>query len=69
VDIFNHLSAVSDPIRDINVKHNERNLLDVLFLVLTAILSSAQGWKDIKVFGDASAPPTCTPTLPGFLGE
>ena len=50
MNIFNHLSAVPDPRKDINVKHN---LLDVLFLVLAAVLSGAQGWKDIQVFGDA----------------
>ncbi|WMU75287.1 ISAs1 family transposase (plasmid) [Enterobacter bugandensis] len=50
MNIFIHLSAVPDPRKDINVKHN---LLYVLFLVLAAVLSGAQGWKDIQVFGDA----------------
>lgn len=50
MNIFDDLSAVPDPRRDINVKHN---LLDVLFLVLAAVLSGAQGWKYIQVFGDA----------------
>uniref|UniRef100_UPI00358F7BC0 transposase family protein n=1 Tax=Scandinavium goeteborgense TaxID=1851514 RepID=UPI00358F7BC0 len=50
MNTFNHLSAIPDPRRDINVKHN---LLDVLFLVFAAVLSGAQGWEDIQVFGDA----------------
>lgn len=50
MNIFSYLSAIPDPRKDINVKHN---LLDVLFLVLAAVLSGARGWKDIQVFGDA----------------
>lgn len=49
MNIFSYLSVISDPRRDINVKHN---FLDVVFLVLAAILSGANGWKDIQVFGD-----------------
>lgn len=50
MSIFSYLSIVPDPRKNINVKHN---LLDVLFLVLAAVLSGAQGWKDIQIFGDA----------------
>ncbi|WMU73266.1 ISAs1 family transposase [Enterobacter bugandensis] len=50
MNIFSHLVSIPDPRSDINVKHN---LLDVLFLVLSAVLSGARGWKDIQVFGDA----------------
>ena len=50
MNIFNYLSVIPDPRKDVNIKHN---LFDVLFLVLAAILSGAHGWKDIQVFGDA----------------
>ena len=41
-------SIITDPRKDINLKHN---LLDILFLVVTAILSNAEGWVDIEEFG------------------
>ena len=50
MNIFNCLSVIQDPRKDVNIKHN---LFDVLFLVLAAVLSGAHGWKDIQVFCDA----------------
>lgn len=46
---INHFSKITDPRTDINVKHN---FLDILFLTVSAVLSGAEGWKDIKDFGD-----------------
>lgn len=43
-------SILEDPRTDINKKYE---LLDILFLTATAVLSGAEGWKDIKEFGDA----------------
>ncbi len=43
-----HFSVIEDPRTDINVKHD---ILDILFLVVTAILSNAEGWEDIEEFG------------------
>ena len=44
-----HFSSIEDPRTDINVKYD---LLDILFLSVSAVLSGAEGWKDIKEFGD-----------------
>ena len=41
-------SIITDPRKDINLKHD---LLDILFLVVTALLSNAEGWVDIEEFG------------------
>ncbi|MDQ7072371.1 MAG: ISAs1 family transposase [Gammaproteobacteria bacterium] len=44
-----HFGDIDDPRNPINVKHD---LLDVLFLAVSAVISGAEGWKDIKEFGD-----------------
>lgn len=44
-----HFESLEDPRRDINRKHE---LLDIIFLTVTAVLSGAEGWKGIKEFGD-----------------
>ncbi len=46
IDYFNELE---DPRSHINRSHD---LLDVLFLTIAATLSGAEGWQDIKDFGD-----------------
>ncbi|MDQ7048546.1 MAG: ISAs1 family transposase [Enterobacterales bacterium] len=46
---IDHFTSIEDPRTNINVKHD---LLDVLFLTVSAVLSGAEGWKDIKEFGD-----------------
>ncbi|MEM0909609.1 MAG: ISAs1 family transposase [Pseudomonadota bacterium] len=43
-----HFSDVTDPRTHINVKHD---FLDVIFLTVSAVLSGAEGWHDIEVFG------------------
>ena len=49
MSLLTHLAAIEDPRRDINKKHE---LLDILFLTVSGVLSGAEGWKDIKEFGD-----------------
>lgn len=49
MSFIEHFSEVNDPRTHINVKHD---FLDVLFLSVSAVLSGAEGWKDIKEFGD-----------------
>ena len=49
MSLLTHLATIDDPRRDINKKHE---LLDILFLTVSAVLSGAEGWKDIKDFGD-----------------
>jgi len=47
--ILTHLEQLPDPRKDINLKHN---LVDVLFLVLSGVLSGATGWQSIQEFGE-----------------
>lgn len=49
MSFIEHFGAIADPRTNINVKHE---LLDVLFLSVSGVLSGAEGWKDIKDFGD-----------------
>jgi predicted transposase YbfD/YdcC len=48
MSFMEHFAIVDDPRQDINVKHD---LLDVLFLTVSAVISGAEGWKDIEEFG------------------
>ncbi len=50
MSFLEHFSIIEDSRYDINKKHN---LLDVLFLTATAVMSGAEGWKDIQEFGKA----------------
>lgn len=43
-----HVSEIEDPRKNINVKHD---FIDVLFLRMSAVMSGAEGWKDIEEFG------------------
>lgn len=43
-----HFSPLEDKRKLINIKYN---LMDVVFLTLTALLSGAEGWQDIHRFG------------------
>uniref|UniRef100_UPI00139231D0 transposase family protein n=1 Tax=Serratia microhaemolytica TaxID=2675110 RepID=UPI00139231D0 len=49
MSIFNYISEIPDPRKDINKKHK---LVDVIFLVFSAVLSGASGWKSIQEFGE-----------------
>lgn len=50
MNIIEHLSIVEDTRSDINQKHD---LIDVMFLVISAIASGSEGWQDIEIYGDA----------------
>ena len=45
-----HLDEIQDSRQDIN---KEYELADIIFLTMAAVLSGAEGWKAIKLFGDA----------------
>lgn len=47
--LLNHLSTIPDSRKETNKKHQ---LVDVVFLTFSAILSGASGWKSIQQFGD-----------------
>lgn len=49
MSFINHFESLEDTRSHINKKHE---LLDIIFLTVVAILSGAEGWKDIKQFGD-----------------
>ncbi|GGZ15956.1 MAG: ISAs1 family transposase [Shewanella fodinae] len=53
MDLLEHLTVVEETRSDINQRHN---LVDVMFLVLSAIMSGAEGWQDIETFGDSKLP-------------
>lgn len=44
-----HFSIIKDPRKDMNKRHE---LLDILFLVVSALLSNAEGFEDIEDFGE-----------------
>ena len=48
MSFIDYFGEITDPRKDINVKHN---LLDVIFLTITAVISGCEGWKDIYDFG------------------
>lgn len=50
MSLVQHLEIIPDPRQDINLKHN---LIDVIFLTLSAVLSGADGWKAIQDFGES----------------
>lgn len=50
MSFIDHFEEIQDTRSHINKKHD---LLDVIFLTVSAILSGAEGWKDIKTFGDS----------------
>ena len=49
MSLLAQLATIDDLRRDINKRHD---LLDILFLTVSGVLSGAEGWKDIKEFGD-----------------
>ncbi len=50
MSFISHFESLEDPRSHINKKHD---LLDIVFLTVVAIISGAEGWKDIKQFGDS----------------
>lgn len=49
MSLFKQLANITDQRSDINKKHD---LIDVIFLTLSAVLSGANGWKSIQEFGE-----------------
>ena len=50
MNIIEHLSVVEDTRSDINKKHD---LIDIMFLIISAIASGSEGWQDIEIYGDS----------------
>ena len=50
--LIEHLTLIEESRSDINRKHD---LVDVMFLVISAIMAGAEGWRDIETYGDAKA--------------
>lgn len=50
--LLEHLTLVEETRSDINQKHE---LVDVMFLVISAIMAGAEGWQDIETYGDSKA--------------
>ncbi|MGV7960439.1 ISAs1 family transposase [Photorhabdus tasmaniensis] len=50
MNLIEHLSVVKETRSDIN-RHYE--LVDVIFLVVSAIMAGAEGWQDIETYGHA----------------
>ena len=48
--LLNQLSIIRDPRQPTKVHHN---LVDVLFLAITAVISGCEGWEEIEDFGNA----------------
>ncbi|ECV7111180.1 ISAs1 family transposase, partial [Salmonella enterica subsp. enterica serovar Florida] len=46
---IDHFSALDDPRKKINIRYD---FLDIVFLTVCAVVSGAEGWKDIKQFDD-----------------
>ena len=52
MNLIEHLTLVEETRSDINQKHD---LVDVMFLVISAIMAGAEGWRDIETYGDSKA--------------
>lgn len=50
MNLIEHLTLVEETRSDINQKHD---LVDVIFLVISAIMAGAEGWRDIETYGDS----------------
>ncbi len=48
--LIEHLSVVKETRSDINRQYE---LIDVIFLVVSAIMAGAEGWQDIETYGRA----------------
>ncbi|MDC9581082.1 transposase family protein, partial [Xenorhabdus sp. PR6a] len=48
--LMEHLSVVKEIRSETNRKHD---LIDVIFLVISAIMAGAEGWQDIETYGNA----------------
>jgi len=53
LSIIDHLTVIEKTRSDINQKYD---LIDVMFLIITAISSGCEGWQDIEIHGDEKLP-------------
>lgn len=49
MSLIDHLSVIEDTRSNINQKHD---LIDVMFLVISALASGCEGWQDIEIYGE-----------------
>ena len=49
MNLIEHLSVVEDTRSHINQKHD---LIDIIFLVISAITAGSEGWADIETYGE-----------------
>lgn len=49
MNLLEHLSVVEDTRSHINQKHD---LIDIIFLVISAITAGSEGWADIETYGE-----------------
>ncbi|MGR3808413.1 ISAs1 family transposase [Pasteurella testudinis] len=49
MDLFRFFGQLEDPRKDINQKYP---FLEIIFLTMSAVISGAEGWTDIKRFGE-----------------
>lgn len=47
--LIEHLTLVEENRSDINRKYD---LVDVIFLVISAIMAGTEGWQDVETYGD-----------------
>ena len=50
MNFIHHFEQLKDSRSDINLEYD---LVDIIFLTMSALLSGAKGWKDIELFGHA----------------
>lgn len=48
MNFLHHFEQLEDSRTDINIEYD---LVDIIFLTMSALLSGAKGWKDIEIFG------------------
>ncbi|KGQ70937.1 hypothetical protein OA57_03630 [Chelonobacter oris] len=50
MELFHFFEQLDDPRKDTNQKYP---FLELLFLTMSAVIAGAEGWADIKRFGDS----------------
>ncbi|KZN44496.1 hypothetical protein N476_05730 [Pseudoalteromonas luteoviolacea H33] len=49
MSLFSHLELVKESRSTIN---QHQNLVDIMFLIISAITSGCEGWQDIEIYGN-----------------
>lgn len=50
MNLIEHLTVVEETRSDTNKKHD---LVDVIFLVISAVMAGAEDWQDIQLYGES----------------